>query len=876
MIKDKMVMTFPSSNIKEYPGYKDFMVSYWYLRKDNQNSRMFHVSYTTKIIRVTFEANLGSTKIEYAITKPFLILSDGNYLTPDLVNKWRLYTFRVTQNLSNTESTITIYIDLKTITYLPITEASLDSLPEIGIGGKGSNPLYGIVYEIWWHKDVSDVSELYYLILSSSSCRCGYGCVTSPTNPCLPSHDSTYNYQGYNCSPGCSQSCNVDFECLNNSKSECKYGLYDLESGNCLFYCPGDSCIFSTSLELTCNIGYKKVSDNPPACIPLRCTSYEIKDYKYICKECEVGYIPDSFGEFCICDTDFTGVSLDPVICVKIDKCSTYQKSDDKYICSSCLKGYSIDSEGNCKECESDYIKVLEDPFTCILTIESCNQYKLKENKLVCEVCEVGYVTTFDGVCIEDVEVCDSNTFLSDGSCAECPETCESCNVSEDKIECSECKQGYTLYEIEDEIVCMICSADNPICIQEANNNSETDSNSQENSEQLEDEEDDNSNQVKEESSSLSESMIVSQSHLIMQTFALVSLAVSIFSMNPNSFFGMLGTTQILGFILLYNLDIPNRVRTVIEGVNILQIVPNIFEYFIPDKKTLYEMRYNRAGYSSEYILISSGKFLSVLLSILLSCALVKLISKILNTNNHLQQYLIRIMHNLKVYLLMYLTQMHLELTVSSLMNLVNFSYRDGYSPINLVLSILISLICFYTPIKYFLYTIKHHNEIKTDICSYQFEALYSSLRRSDIDYLMLNTILHIRNLIYAINMIFLHKSSYIQVILNSNFSLSILLYQIIYKPYAIKRDNYINIFVEGCIFTTLSLLVFLISPSTIGDLYEAIEWSMILAIYSSIAIPVSINVIMTIIKLITKLKPKQIIADDATTHAKISNILAR
>jgi hypothetical protein len=118
-----------------------------------------------------------------------------------------------------------------------------------------------------------------------------------------------------------------------------------------------------------------------------------------------------------------------------------------------------------------------------------------------------------------------------------------------------------------------------------------------------------------------------------------------------------------------------------------------------------------------------------------------------------------------------------------------------------------------------------------------------------------------------------LHKSSYIQVILNSSSSLSILLYQILHKPWALKRENYINIIIEGCIFITLSLLVFLISPSTIVDLYEVIEWSMILAIYSSIAIPVSINLIMTIIKIIMKLKLRQMITVDTSIHAKQENI---
>ncbi len=185
--------------------------------------------------------------------------------------------------------------------------------------------------------------------------------------------------------------------------------------------------------------------------------------------------------------------------------------------------------------------------------------------------------------------------------------------------------------------------------------------------------------------------------------------------MNPNSFFAMLGTTQILGLILLYNLDIPDRVRTYIEGVNIFQTIPNVFEYFISNNKTLYEMRYNRAGYASEFILLNSGKFLSILLSMMLCCTIVKLISKIFYTSNKLQQCLNRIIYIIKLNLLMYSVQMHLELTISSLINLVNYCYRDIYSAINLSVSLLISILCFYAPIKYFLYSIKHHNEIQND-----------------------------------------------------------------------------------------------------------------------------------------------------------------
>jgi hypothetical protein len=81
-----------------------------------------------------------------------------------------------------------------------------------------------------------------------------------------------------------------------------------------------------------------------------------------------------------------------------------------------------------------------------------------------------------DEMCIEDIEVCDSNSLLSDGSCGVCPQTCEGCDKSEDKIECAECKQGYRFIELEDEIVCILCSDDNPICKRDIDTYSDTDS----------------------------------------------------------------------------------------------------------------------------------------------------------------------------------------------------------------------------------------------------------------------------------------------------------------------------------------------------------------------------------------------------------------
>jgi hypothetical protein len=156
----------------------------------------------------------------------------------------------------------------------------------------------------------------------------------------------------------------------------------------------------------------------------------------------------------------------------------------------------------------------------------------------------------------------------------------------------------------------------------------------------------------------------------------------------------MLGTTELLSFILMYNLDIPDRARAVMEGMDILRILPNIFEYFISTNKKLHEARYNRTGYESEYFLINSGKFITVLVSMMLIYIIFKLLSKLLNKISKLEALLNRIVRSLEWNLIIdYSMQMQLEITITSLLNIVNYSYRDAYSAINLVISIIVMVI---------------------------------------------------------------------------------------------------------------------------------------------------------------------------------------
>lgn len=112
-----------------------------------------------------------------------------------------------------------------------------------------------------------------------------------------------------------------------------------------------------------------------------------------------------------------------------------------------------------------------------------------------------------------------------------------------------------------------------------------------------------------------------------------------------------------------------------------------------------------------------------------------------------------------------------------------------------------------------------------------------------------------IRRLVYSINMIVLYTTPYIQVVLNSSMSLSILLYQIIHRPYSAKKMNLISTFLEFNIFLILSLLGSLLIPGKSETLCDLIDWTMVAILYSSISIPTFINVLTTIKNFITKSK---------------------
>lgn len=306
-----------------------------------------------------------------------------------------------------------------------------------------------ILYELWIHSNFSDISELNSL-LPISSCPNALGTV------CFPTHFKTMNILGIQCSNTClidALSCNSNQDCIAKSKAECQYGLYDIETHKCLFYCPNNSCSCPntitdpstyTTFSCSCNLGYNKIFDDPTACMSKRCLSYNKVGYDYICNTVEQGYTLDSLGTCCICKSGYTQVSTNPVVCVNKAICITHILTAEDYTCSLCAKGYSIDSNGKCNQCSTSYINVLSDPFTCVPMIENCSNYIYNGKDLICLECMKGYLVDENSMCNKCEE--GYSVFYTDSfTCMPGIDYCASYEIDGQGWKCMECREGYKL-----------------------------------------------------------------------------------------------------------------------------------------------------------------------------------------------------------------------------------------------------------------------------------------------------------------------------------------------------------------------------------------------------------------------------------------------
>ncbi len=473
---------YPSFMAYRYPYLSEYVFSFWMFNNPGTGYWRYVLYHSSHSVLLLVSLRRSSVNLEFYMNNSLVPSKTANI--PMFIG-WNLHTTRVYMNsASPTRLKIEHYLNLASIhsTFLDTADTNIIlKYLHLGVADNGYDT-QPILYELWIHTGFSNISELISLLSSSSSCGCTYNCATSPTTVCLPIHTKNKNKLGDLCPNNCTGnnlSCDTKSNCIPKSKSECKYGLYDLETYECLFYCPKSSCSCPssfvngfytiTTFSCSCTVGYKSISYDPPACISIHCLIYHKAGYKYVCDTTESGYFLDSLGECCICSTGFTQVSNNPLICISSSICLSHAISGGDYTCSSCALGYLKDLEGKCNKCDSNYVNVLSNPFTCILEIERCSNYTYDGTKWVCQICNEGYQLNTNQECndcesgyvlvnldplICTIKVSNCDRYSSFGAVWEC-NTCIKGYILSPYHECDDCEPGYVAVDL-DPLVCTI------------------------------------------------------------------------------------------------------------------------------------------------------------------------------------------------------------------------------------------------------------------------------------------------------------------------------------------------------------------------------------------------------------------------------------
>jgi hypothetical protein len=387
-----------------------------------------------------------------------------------------------------------------------------------------------------------------------------------------------------------------------------------------------------------CNEGYK-LGNNQIICLPdlqnlANCKYYHKNEDQYVCVECIKGYALDSYGICNLCAEGYEGTYSNPLLCeLVVSNCEVYYIISNPRRCDKCSEGYKLSESGLCDDCYEGYVAVIRDTLRCYQSIPHCLEYDISNDTLKCSNCEMEYKADRSGgcgectigntvvqemplLCAKIVDYCEeyniindevkcfkcnsnfvlkserkcectSGFYISEGSCIECPKWCSECISFNIAPHCTSCAPGYKLQT----------NSSIPLCYESNNQNESEDS-----------------IEISDEYPSAldSSSIFIVKSNIISQSVIIATLIISIVSFNFNTMFQLLGTTQMLSYILLYNLSLRNNINTILKGMNFFEIIPNIFKYFATHIDNLGIERFERMEYNNEVFLINSGKTLTI------------------------------------------------------------------------------------------------------------------------------------------------------------------------------------------------------------------------------------------------------------------------
>ena len=234
--------------------------------------------------------------------------------------------------------------------------------------------------------------------------------------------------------PGCKGSCtfsNKRKNVIECEEGKCKDGYLETEKGLC------EPCFIVNEGCKSCYYD----SQYPDNFSGFR------RKRRFICKECEEGYILSNDGWCYHCrDLGFKNC----------ERCIIDKNNFDEFVCNKCSIGYFLNNQGYCDKCESPKVQGIHN--TCVNCndideggIDGCDKCVSDDGKITCQQCKEGFILNEkSGKCLKISDNKQLQKFIN----------CQRVLINDDKFYCSKCYDNYNLLKEN--------SQPEPICV---NNN---------------------------------------------------------------------------------------------------------------------------------------------------------------------------------------------------------------------------------------------------------------------------------------------------------------------------------------------------------------------------------------------------------------------
>ncbi|CAG9321677.1 unnamed protein product [Blepharisma stoltei] len=280
---------------------------------------------------------------------------------------------------------------------------------------------------------------------------------------------------------------------------------------------------------------------------------------------------------------------------------------------------------------------------------------------------------------------------------------------------------------------------------------------------------------------------IILQTTATVQSAVSASLVLALLSGNLSSFWNFLNFLTLLSYLPLSGIDFSQKIRYFFQNLLSFNLFPNIFEWFVDENnggkpyKNAYE-----AGFETDLLFLNSGSDFTAILLLIIAIPFVYYFSNC--SCKYIAQKIEKILKSYKFAIfLRFWIQIYLEIGISSLICLTTYENWNIVQYFNKVLSVILTLFLFITPILFPIFCWKNEGHIigrDKSFLSIWDPFFYEFKNDQGFMSTQFYTVFFLRRLVYIFTLIILKDYPSAEVTINIVHSLLNTLYLIRYWPY--------------------------------------------------------------------------------------------